>query len=99
MLRLLNEATPATADTGLVPESTAPGPGLVPIARVMLLVAAVTRLAPASRTSTWTAGVMVAPPVAFDGCTRNPTFAAGPTVMLKALEVAGVSPPVLAVRV
>jgi hypothetical protein len=65
----------------------------------MLFVALVTRLPPASCTSTWTAGAIVAPPLALDGWTKKASFAAVPTVMLNALEVAPVSPVVEAVSV
>src|SRR5512143_2141214 len=98
MLRLENVATPATAALGLVPVSTPPE-GLVPIARVMLVVAVVTRFPPASRTSTCTAGVIDTPLAVFEGCTRKPSFAAGPTVMLKVFEVAAARPVAVAARV
>src|SRR5512143_1719746 len=97
MLRLEKVATPATAALGLVPVRMPPE-GLVPIARVML-VFVVTRFPPASRTSTCTAGVIDAPLAVFEGCTRKPSFVAGPTVMLKGLEVAAVRPVALAVSV
>ena len=86
-------ATPATAATLFVPPSV-PAFGLVPIASVTVFVAAVTRLPPASRTSTWTAGAMATPPVVLVGCTRKASFAAGPTETLNAVEVAPVATPV-----
>src|SRR2546427_7881704 len=98
MLRLLNVARPLEASTGFVPDKV-PLFGLVPIARVMLFEALVTRLPPASRTSTWTAGVIVAPATVLDGCTRNASFAAGPKVMVNELDVAPESPVAAAVRV
>src|SRR5512143_908547 len=98
MLRFENVATPLIAETGLVPESVPP-PGLVPIAMAMLFDALVTRLPPASCTSTWTAGVIVAPAVVLVGWTRNPSLLAAPTVMVKGLEVAPVSPAVFAASV
>src|SRR5512143_705881 len=88
MLRLEKVATPATAALGLVPVRMPPE-GLVPIARVML-VFVVTRFPPASRTSTCPAGVIDAPLAVVEGCTRKPSFAAGPTVILKVLDVAAV---------
>ena len=91
-------ATPLTAATVFVPPRV-PFFGFVPIATVTLLVALVTRLPPASRISTCTAGVIVAPPVVFEGCTRNPSCAAAPTVMLNDADVAPASPVAVAVRV
>ena len=96
--RLLKAARPFAADQPVVPLRV-PLLGLLPRARVMLVVALVTRFPPASRTSTSTAGVITVPPVAFDGCTRNPSFAAGPTVTVNGLEVAPVSPDAPAVSV
>src|SRR5512146_1568679 len=98
MLRLLNDARPLEAASVVVPDSV-PLLGLVPIAMVMLLLAVVTRLPPASRTSTCTAGVMVAPPAVFAGCTRKPSLVAGPIVMLNVFEVAPVRTPEVALRV
>src|SRR5688572_29990168 len=90
MERLLKVATPATADTVVVPDSVPP-PGLVPIATVMLAVELVTVLLKASCTATCTAGEIAEPAVALVGWTVNATFEAAPGVMLNALEVAPVS--------
>src|SRR5512141_3024084 len=95
MLRFENVATPLTAPTVLVPPRVPPL-GFVPMATVTLLEAVVTRLPPASRISTLTAGVMGDPAAASDGWTRNPSFAAAPTVMLKVLEVALARPDAVA---
>src|SRR5512143_1743538 len=95
MLRFEKVATPLTAPTVLVPPRFPP-PGFVPMATVTLLVAVVTRLPPASRISTLTAGLMGDPAGASDGWARNPSLAAAPTVMLKVPEVALVSPDAVA---
>src|SRR5690348_6411884 len=67
------------AETGetlvTVPERV-PAFGLVPIASVIWLVAVVTRLLKASRTSTWIAGAMATVAVALDGWTTKFRFAA-----------------------
>src|SRR5512146_260392 len=98
IVSVLKLATPPTAATLTVPPRV-PLFGLVPTARVTLFVAAVTRFPPASRISTCTAGLIVAPPVVLAGCTRNPSFAAAPTVILNALDVAPVSPVAAAASV
>src|SRR6185295_14515440 len=90
MDRLASVATPFTAATVVVPES-APPPGLVPIATVMLAVELVTVLLNASCTVTCTAGAMATPAVALDGCTVNASLVAAAGVMVKAPEVAPVS--------
>src|SRR2546426_8589100 len=98
MLRELKVARPAAADTAVVPPSV-PLFGLAPIVTLTLLVAPVTRLPPAPRISTFTAGAIVTPPVVPVGCTRKPSATAGPTAMLNDVDVAVVSPVALAVRV
>src|SRR6266480_1921387 len=86
MLRLENVATPATADSVVVPASV-PLPGLVPIATVTLPVNPVAVFPCASRAVTWTAGVIVAPAVAFVGWTVNTSWLAAAGVMLNAALV------------
>jgi len=76
-LSVENVATPPTAATVVVPLSVPP-PGLVPMATVMPIVAAVTVLPCASWTVTATAGAIAVPAVAFAGCTVNASFAPGP---------------------
>ncbi len=98
MLRSPNDATPATASSVTVPESTPP-PGFVPMARVMLAVDEVTVFPLASCTVTDTGGTMVAPATAFEGCTVNASLAAAPGVTSKAVLVAPVSPVAVAVTV
>src|SRR2546425_6420963 len=85
MLRSENVASPLPAATGFVPDS-APPPWLLAIASVTLLLADVTRLPPASRTSTCTGGGIVKPDVAFAGWTRKPRLAAGPTATSNPLD-------------
>ena len=82
MVRFANCAIPDAAATGFVPDRV-PAPGFAPIASVMLLVAVETRLPPASRTDTWTAGVMAAPAWALEGSTLKPSFVADPTAIVK----------------
>src|SRR5512135_2313063 len=101
MLSVPKVATPPTAATVTLapPERCAP---VVPvpdvIARVTLAVDAV-RLPPAPRIRTVTAGEIGVPPVVEVGCWPNASFAAGPRVILKALEVSAVRVPEVAVRV
>ena len=68
-----------------MPESV-PLAGFVPIATVTDAVLAV-RLPPASRMRTVTAGVIDAAGATLIGCVPNASFAAAPTVMLKAIEL------------
>src|SRR5512140_98530 len=98
MDRLENVATPALADTVVVPESVPP-PGLVPIATVMLAVELVTVLLNASCTVTCTAGAMKTPAIAFVGCTVMASFDAAAGVMLNAVDSAPTSGDAAAVRV
>src|SRR4051794_27272810 len=98
MERLENVATPATADTVVVPDSV-PLPGLVPIATVTLAVELVTVLPNASCTATCTAGLIAAPAVVLVGCVVNATFDAAAGVMLNAAEVAPDSAPEATVKV
>src|SRR5712691_9156745 len=72
MLRVEKVATPFTAATVVVPASVPPA-GLVPIARVTLLVAPVSRAPNWSRISTVTAGVIVAPAWVLIGCCTKAT--------------------------
>src|SRR3954447_21672394 len=90
MERLENVATPLTADTVVVPES-APPPGLVPIATVMLAVELVTVLLKASCTVTCTAGLIATPAVALEGWTVKASFEAAAAPMLNPAEVAPAS--------
>src|SRR3954470_11571053 len=98
MDRLEKVATPRTADTAVVPES-APPPGLVPIATVMLAVELVTVLVNASCTVTCTAGEIDTPAVAFVGWTVKASFEAAAGVTLNADDVAPVSDAADAVSV
>src|SRR5512140_678763 len=81
------EATPADADTVVVPDSVPP-PGLVPIATVMLAVELVTMLLKASCTVTCTAGEIDTPATALVGCVAMASLDADAGVMLNAKEVA-----------
>src|SRR3954447_11294307 len=98
MERLENVATPLTADTVVVPES-APPPGLVPIATVMLAVELVTVLLKASCTVTCTAGETETPAVALVGWVVKASFEAAAGLMLNPEEVAPVRAPEAAVSV
>src|SRR3954469_24671558 len=91
-------ATPFTAGMGRVPDS-APPPGLVPMATVMLALELVTVLLNASCTVTCTAGAMAAPAVAFDGWTVKASLLAAAGLMLNAELDAPVSAPEAAVSV
>ncbi|HEX2094434.1 MAG TPA: hypothetical protein VHG28_18665, partial [Longimicrobiaceae bacterium] len=77
---MLNVATPLTAATAAVPASVPPE-GLFPIVSVTLSVALVTVLPCASWITTWIAGVIAAPAVAFDGCTLKASLAAPAAVV------------------
>src|SRR5512139_1533436 len=90
MDRLEKVATPADADTVVVPDSVPP-PGLVPIATVMLAVELVTVFPNASCTATCTAGLIATPAVALDGCTVKASREAAAWLMLKAVLLAPVS--------
>src|SRR5947208_703357 len=98
MDRVANVATPATALTVFVPESVPP-PGFVPIAMAMLAVELVTVFPNASCTVTWIPGAIDTPAVAVVGCTVNASLDAAAILMLKALDVAGVSGAEVAVNV
>src|SRR6185295_9299127 len=87
MDRLENVATPDDAATVVVPDS-APPPGLVPIATVMLAPELVTVLPNASCTVTCTAGEIATPAVAFVGWTPNASLLAAAGLMLNPAEVA-----------
>src|SRR5512139_831887 len=90
MERLENVATPATADTVLVPDSVPP-PGLLPMATVTLAVELVTVLLNWSCTVTCTAGAMDTPATAFVGWTVNASWVAVAWLMLNAADVAAIS--------
>src|SRR5512140_2758507 len=90
MDRLENVATPADADTVVVPDS-APPPGLVPIATVMLAVELVTVFPNVSCTATCTAGLIATPAVELDGCRVKASLAAAAGLMLTPAEVAPAS--------
>src|SRR2546425_11183082 len=97
MLRSLYVARPDTAFLDVVPDSVPPL-GLACIETVMRVEALVTRLPPASSTSTWTAGVIGAPAAVADGCTWNTSLVAVPTVMVNVFEGAPVRTVALAAR-
>src|SRR5439155_27108389 len=88
-LRVENVATPFTAATIVVPERV-PLAGLVPIARVMLVVAVITVLPWASWTATCIAGVIAPPAAALLGCTVKMSLAEDRRVILIAQLVATV---------
>src|SRR3954447_17120340 len=90
MDRLEKVATPLTADTAVVPES-APPPGLVPMASVMLAVELVTVLLNASCTVTRTDGEMDTPATALEGWVVKASLAAAAGLMLNAVDAALVS--------
>ena len=83
-------ATPKVV-VALQPESV-PLDGLVPMAKVIEADEEVTVLPPASWTVTTGWVVKAVPPVAPAGWVEKASLAAAPTVTLKALEVALVSP-------
>src|SRR5437667_253844 len=91
-------ATPATADTVVVPESVPP-PALLPMATVTLAVELVTVLPKVSWTVTWTAGEIAAPAVALVGCTVKANLEAVAGLILKPPLVAAVRPPEVEVNV
>src|SRR5438093_9042591 len=97
MLTFAKVATPLTAATVVVP-ARVPLAGLVPIARVMLVVAVVTVFPWASWTATCTAGVIAAPAAAVLGCTVKASFAAAPRPVRDRLVVRPGRPPAGAVR-
>src|SRR3954469_97571 len=98
MDRLENAATPAVADTVVVPDSVPP-PGLVPMATVTLAVELVTVLPNASCTVPWTAGAMAVPATALAGWTVKASLAAAAGLMVNAELDAPVSAPEAAVSV
>src|ERR1035441_2192368 len=92
-------ATPLTAATVSVPPRVPPE-GLVPMARVIELVAVVTGLFAASSTVTETDGEIELPAVTLLGCTVNASFAGTPNAtLLNALLVTVVNPDAAAVSV
>src|SRR5262245_14839382 len=90
MDRLENVATPADADTVVVPDSVPP-PGLLPIATVTLAEELVTVFPNASCTVTSTAGEMLAPATTVLGCAVKASLLAAAGVMLNPDDVATVS--------
>src|SRR5260370_6362172 len=100
MLRFENVATPATALTGSVPESTASG---VPVPDVMLTVTApanaVAVLPKASRAVTTAAGMIGEFIFVVDGCTVNANTAAAPGVTVTLAVCVIVVPFAVAVTV
>src|SRR5262245_31466269 len=98
MDRLEKVATPAIADTVVVPDSVPP-PGLVPSATVMLAVEVVTVFPNASCTAACTAGLIATPAVAFVGCTVKASRFAAAGLMLKVELLAPVSAPEAALSV
>src|SRR5512134_3714183 len=99
MLRPGKVATPATAATLAVPSSTPMLGGLVPIATVMVPVKPVAVLPRASQAVTCTTGANVAPAAASLGSTVNTSMAGPPALIVKAADVAPVSPVAVAVSV
>src|SRR5512140_857192 len=98
MDRLENVATPADADTVVVPDSVPP-PGLKPMATVMLAVELVAVFPNASCTATCTAGMIAVPAVVLVGCIVKASREAPAGVMLNAAEVDPVSDPDAAFKV
>ena len=97
-LRLAKLATPLTAGTVVVPASVPPL-GFVPRATATDPANPVATLPPASSAVTWTAGVIAAPAAVLLGCTLKTNWVAAPTVTVKALLVAPLSPGAVAVSV
>src|SRR5207244_101433 len=93
-----NVATPLTAATVAVPDSVPP-PGFVPIATVTFPVNPVAVFPCPSWAVTWTAGVIAAPAVVLLGCPVNTSCVALPAVMLNAVDVGSVKPPLDATSV
>src|SRR5437870_2103944 len=91
-------ATPATAATVAVPASVPP-PGLAPIATVMFPVNPEAVLPCASWAVTCTAGVIPAPAAVVVGSAVNTSCVALPAVMLNAVDVGSVRPPLDATSV
>ena len=98
ILQPAKEATPPVAPSGLVVQASVP-PGLVPMARVMELVAEVTTLPDWSSTLTPGWVVQVAPSAPPPGWVVKASWVAAPGVMVKAELVAPVSPVAAAVSV
>src|SRR5207249_5732483 len=104
MLRSLKVATPATADTVVVPERVPP-PGLCSIATVTLPVNVSTAFPSASRATTGTGGAMVAPAVGHGAvgspgirCGVNVTWVGAPALIVKKELVAPARPVAVADR-
>src|SRR5690348_2973380 len=95
MLRPENVAMPAAAATGPPPNSVPPD-GLATIASDTWPVKPVAVLPNGSRAVTCTAGVIVAPAVALDGCTVKNKSLAGAGVMLNPVDVVPGTPVAVA---
>ena len=99
MLSVAKLATPLTVGTVVVPASVPPA-GLVPPSATVTLPEKLGTVFPAaSCADTCTAGVSVAPAVAFAGCTLNTRWVASPGVMPNGVLVAPASPVAVAVSV
>ena len=94
--RLLNDATPATAATVVVPTRVA-WPGLVPIAMTTLPVNAVATLPKASSAETPTGGAITAPAPDVTGCAVKVSALAAAGAMANAPLVALARPVAVAV--
>src|SRR5436309_3073083 len=102
MLRSLKVATPATADTVVIPQRVPP-PGLCSIATVTLPVNVSTAFPSASRATTGTGGAMVAPAVGHGAvgspgirCGVNVTWVGAPALIVKKELVAPARPVAVA---
>src|SRR5687767_8830449 len=91
-------ATPALADTVVVPDSE-PEPGLLPSATGTLAVELVTVFPNWSCTVTCTAGAIATPAVSLDGWTVKANRLAAAWVMLKPFDVSPANEPDAAVNV
>src|SRR5207247_7007609 len=98
--RVEKVAAPATAVTVVVPERVAP---LVPVPAVIVSVTSPAKLVAvcpeASRTVTWTAGLMVTPAVVLPGWAVNTSAEASAAVMSNGALVAAVRPGAVADKV
>src|SRR5690349_14861107 len=98
MLRLVKDATPATAGTDGVPVRVPPA-GLLAIAIVTIPAKPVATLPWASRAVTSTCGVIALPAATLLGCTVKASCDAVPPLMLNGPHVADCSPVAVAVSV
>ena len=97
-LSLAKLATPLTAGTVVVPASVPPL-GFVPRATATDPANPVATLPAASSAVTCTGGVIAAPAAVALGCTLKTNWVAAPTVTVKALLVAPLSPVAVAASV